>query len=160
MQRLVYNLFFLRSDSAVAIHVDNSHKNETAFFLDRLKLSEKPISCANRSITMEPNLSICDILPDTAFEIIFRFVGAHDLQVDWNCIACNPYWYGWHCPGCHIPLRFLLWTPRYHYGYCGPKCGCCLTAWGYWGCLACYDLYSWKVTSRNAREQLRQFDGR
>ena len=139
--------------------MDNSHKNETAFFLDRLKPSEKPISCASRSITMELNLSIYDIIPDIAFEIIFRFVGAHDLQVVWSCSACNPYWYGWYCPGYKTPLRFLHWTPRSHFGYCGPRCGCCRTVSGLDGFLICHDLKSWKVTSRDARELLRHFNG-
>jgi len=100
-------------------------------------------------------------LPDTALQIILRFVGAHNLEVTWRCTACNPYWYGWHCPVCEIPLRLLHWTPKFHFGYCGEKCGCCRTAKGakLSGCLECDDLKRWKVTSKDAREQLRHFKG-
>ena len=108
---------------------------------------------------MDLNSSIYYTIPDTALQVILRFVGAHNLEVIWRCIACNPYWYGWYCPGCKTPLRFLHWTPRFHFGYCGTNCGCCRTASGLKGCLICKDLKSWKVTSRDAREQLRHFNG-
>ena len=111
------------------------------------------------ALTMDLSLSIYYTIPDTAFQVILRFVGAHNLEVIWRCIACNPYWYGWYCPGCKTPLRFLHWTPRSHFGYCGPRCGCCRTVSGLDGCLICHDLKSWKVTSRDARELLRHFNG-
>ena len=115
-----------------------------------------------RSLTTEPNLFIHgDGVPHTALMLVFRFVGAPHLESIWACADCNPYWYNWYCHACTKFNRFLHWTPTEHFGHCGQSCGCCRSAVGHFGgCRACRDLRNWKVTSRDARSQLRYFDGR
>ena len=119
-------------------------------------------SCRNRSLTTESKLFIHGYgVPHTALMLVFRFVGAHNLESIWACADCNPYWYNWYCHACTKFNRFLHWTPTEHFGHCGQSCGCCRSAVGHFGgCRACRDLRNWKVTSRDARSQLRYFDGR
>ena len=93
--------------------------------------------------------------------LIVRYVGAHDLETDWGCSKCNPYWYNWYCKKCEKSNKFLYWTPWKHFGHCGMNCGCCLSRAGApWGCDACDDLWQLQATCPTMRDLLKTYKGR
>ena len=101
-------------------------------------------------------------LPPETFTLILRFVGAHDLESDWTCAYCNPYWYDWYCEQCAMYNNFLRWTPTKHFGHCGQSCGCCRSevGEGFGSCEACDGLMMLSATSRRLRSQVGSYDGR
>ena len=93
--------------------------------------------------------------------LIVRYVGAHDLETDWICSKCNPYWYNWYCKKCEKSNTFLYWTPWKHFGHCGMSCGCCRSRAGApWGCDACDDLWQLQATCPTMRDLLKKYKGR
>ena len=90
---------------------------------------------------------------------IVRFVGAHNLETIWTCSECKPYWYNWYCDECQMVNRFLHWSPRLHYGYCGQSCDCCRSAnREVFPCECCDDLWNLKGTCRTMRDLVKTYN--
>jgi len=90
-----------------------------------------------------------EVDPSTLSHIV-RFVGARDLEAQWVCTECNPYWHNWYCYQCHKTNHILRWTPAAHFGQCGQSCGCCRFAEGesFGSCEACENIQPLRLTSR------------
>ena len=104
-------------------------------------------------------------LPSAIFResllLTVRYVGAHNLETVWPCSQCNPYWYDWYCHECQLVNKYLYWSPRLHFGYCGQSCGCCRSEQAEFGaCQACDDLLTLKRTCVTMRDLLKTYNGR
>ena len=93
--------------------------------------------------------------------LILCYLGAHNLEIWWPCTECNPYWYNWYCGECQMRNKFLHWTPRLHFGFCGMNCGCCRNeneeyGWG----AECENLLNLKRTCRGMEDVVKTYDGR
>ena len=107
--------------------------------------------------------------------LIFRFVGAHDLENTWACPGCKPSWIHWYCKQCsEFVIPTLPWTPDKHFGWCNqtpedPKqCPCCRYMFGWksqncpWrgACDQCHWLWVLKTVSPEIRLTLSSYNGR
>ena len=99
-------------------------------------------------------------LPSDSLLPIVRFVGAHNLEIVWECSECNPYWYNWYCHHCEKINRYPHWSRTKHWGYCGKLCGCCRTAQKGSGCGVCEGLRMVKGTNRKMRDVVKTYWGR
>ena len=103
---------------------------------------------------------VASVIPCESLLLIVGYVGAHNLETDWTCSECNPYWYNWYCHECRLVNKYLYWSPRRHFGYCGQCCGCCRNANGEHGwCDACDDLWNLKVTCHRMQDLLKTYSG-
>ena len=100
-------------------------------------------------------------LPMASWSLIFRYVGAHNLEENWTCSQCQPWWHKWYCEHCKLPVP-PAWTNEKHFGQCGQGCGCCrFLMWEELGyCETCENLWILKVTCHEMRQALRSYDGR
>ena len=107
------------------------------------------------------------VIPSEPVLLIVRYVGAHNLETIWTCTECNPYWYNWYCHECRLVNKYLYWSPRSHFGYCGHCCGCCRSAapgngehaWKSEICEACDDLWNLKRTCHTMRDAVKTYNG-
>ena len=120
--------------------------------------SREPVSEPN---TAQANLHVSTNLASPTWPLVFRFVGAHNLEQDWPCSQCKPWWHNWYCQRCGLSVP-PAWTCQKHFGNCGQSCGCCRfemgEAYGY--CEACETLWVLKATSCEVRLALLSYDGR
>ena len=101
-------------------------------------------------------------IPRETVRLIIRFIGAHNIEAIWECSECNPYWYDWYCADCEMINKYLYWSPKKHFGYCGSYCGCCRSAEEHGdgpGCEACDELWNLKGACRTMRNLMTMYNG-
>ena len=111
--------------------------------------------------------------PSESILLIVRYVGAHNLERNWPCSECNPYWYNWRCHRCKRVNNYRRWTRRRHYGHSDyitteadvpwtlrQRCGCCRSEHrDSFPCEACDDLWELKGTCPTMRDLVKTYNG-
>ena len=125
------------------------------------KRVRKSLSSMSRPSSDNISKELLTTMPDELLLLIVRCVCAHNIETDWECSNCNPYWYGWYCDECQRTNEIQYWSEREHYGSCDQSCGCCRTRnWDWAGCELCEDLLELTRTCRRMRNQLKTYNGR
>ena len=98
-------------------------------------------------------------LPCELLLLIVQYTGAHNLEAIWECSECKPHWHNWYCYECELTGKYLYWSHKWHFGYCGLTCGCCRSAKHGVGCETCEELWKLKGTCQTMRDLLKTYDG-